>query len=41
MGEHTSRGEAEREGERILSKLHAVSAEPKVGLELMNCEIMT
>ena len=31
----------EREGERIPSKLHTVSAEPSVGLNLMNCEIMT
>ena len=30
----------EREGERIPSRLHAVSAEPDVGLELTNREIM-
>ena len=36
--EHESRvvGGAEREGERILSRLHAVSAEPDVGLDLTN-----
>ena len=31
----------ERGRERIPSKLHAVSAEPDVGLDLTNCEIMT
>ena len=36
-----SRGGAEREGERIPSRLHAVSAEPDAGLDLINCEIMT
>ena len=36
-----SRVGAEREGERIPSRLHAVSTEPNVGLELMNYEIMT
>ena len=30
-----------REGERIPSRLHAVSAEPKTGLNLTNYEIMT
>ena len=37
------RGGAEREGQRtrIPSRLHAVRAEPDVGLELMNREIMT
>ena len=36
-----SRREAERkrEGERIPSRFHAVSMEPKVGLQLTNCEI--
>ena len=34
-----SRGRAERE--RISSRLHAVRAEPDVGLKLTNCEIMT
>ena len=38
-----SRGGAEREGERekIPSRLRAVSAEPDMGLEPMNREIMT
>ena len=45
--ENTSRGgaergkERERERERIPSKLHTVSSEPDVELELTNCEIMT
>ena len=40
--EHMSRGRAERERrERIPSRLHAVSVEPDVGLDFMNCEIMT
>ena len=30
-----------REGKRIPSRLHAVSAEPVLGLEPMNCEMMT
>ena len=34
------RGGAERERERIPSRLHAVSMEPNVGLELPNHEIM-
>ena len=34
-------GGAEREGERIPSRLHAVSTEPNEGLEPMNHEIMT
>ena len=34
-----SRGGAERD--RIPSRLHAVSTEPDVGLELTNCAIMT
>ena len=33
--------ETERERERIPSRLCTVSAEPNMGLELMNCEIMT
>ena len=33
--------ERERERERISSKLHEVSAEPDMGLELTNREIMT
>ena len=33
--------EKEREGERIPSRLHAVSTEPKSGLGPMNHEIMT
>ena len=28
-------------GERIPSRLHSVSAEPDVGLELTNCEMVT
>ena len=32
-----NRGGAEREGERILSRLHAVSVDPAVGLDLTNC----
>ena len=32
---------AERGRQRIRSRLHAVSAEPSVGLKLTNCEIMT
>ena len=43
--QHVSRGgaerEREREGERISSMLHTVSGEAKVGLNLMNHEIMT
>ena len=31
----------EREEERILSRLCTVSAEPNMGLEPTNCEIMT
>ena len=33
-------GRGKRE-ERIQSRLHAVSTEPDVGLEPMNCELMT
>ena len=36
-----SRGEAERERDRIPSRLCAVSAEPNMELELTNHEIMT
>ena len=36
-----TRGGAEREGERTPSRLLTVSAEPDVGLELMDGEIMT
>ena len=36
-----SRGGAEREGDRILSRLHIDSREPDVGLHLTNSEIMT
>ena len=39
--ESTSRGGAEREGERITSRLHAVSTDPDVGFKLTNCETMT
>ena len=35
-----SKGGAEREGERALSRFCTVSPEPNTGLELMNCEIM-
>ena len=41
---HMCRGgaqEKEKEKERILSRLHAVSTEPDVGLDPMNCVIMT
>ena len=38
--ESTSRGGAER-SDRIPSRLHAIRAEPDVGLEPMNYEIMT
>ena len=38
---HASRGGAEREGERIPSRFHAVSAEPNAGLDLTNHEIVT
>ena len=34
-------GEADREGERIPSRLYAIRAEPDTGLELTNCKIMT
>ena len=37
--ESTSRGGAEREGERIPSRLRAVSTEPDTGLDPTNCEI--
>ena len=36
-----SGGRAEREGERIPSRLYPLSAEPAAGLELTNPEIMT
>ena len=36
-----SKGRGEREGERIPSWLHAVSAELDVGLDLRHREIMT
>ena len=39
--ESTSRGGAESKTNRIPSRLQTVSAEPNVGLELKNCEIMT
>ena len=39
--ERVSRGGAEREGERIPSRLHAVSVEPDAGLELTSQEIVT
>ena len=39
--ESMSRGGAERKGERILGRLCPVSTEPDVGLDLINCEVMT
>ena len=39
--EPVSRGGAEREGERIPSRLWAVSTEPDLGLEPTDHEIMT
>ena len=39
--ENTHTGGAEREGERIPNRLLADSAEPDMGLELTNQEIMT
>ena len=38
---HASRGGAEREGERIPSRLCTVSVEPDAGLKPVNHEIMT
>ena len=35
------KGQREREGEGIPSRLHTVSTEPNARLELTNCEIMT
>ena len=39
--ERVRRGGAEREGERIPSRLHTVSAKPDAGLKLENRELMT
>ena len=39
--EQEGEGQRERERKRILSRLHAVSTEPDVGLELTDGEIMT
>ena len=39
--EEASVGGAEREGERIPSRLWAISMEPDAGLHLANYEIMT
>ena len=39
--DRVSGGGAERGRERIPGRLHTVSAEPNVGLELRNCKIMT
>ena len=39
--ERMSGGGAERERERISSRLHAVSTEPDMGLDPTNQEIMT
>ena len=41
MRESTNGGEADREAERILSRLCTVTTEPDAGLELTKCEIMT
>ena len=41
MRESMSRVGGEREGDRIPSRLEAVSAEHNVGLKLKNCEVMT
>lgn len=38
---HESRGGAERWGRKVPSRLHAVRAEPNVGLKLRNCETVT
>ena len=38
---HEWRRDTERGRERIPTRLHAVSAEPNVGFDLMKCEIMT
>ena len=37
----TSGGGAEKRRDRILSRLHTVSAEPDMGLKLRNCETIT
>ena len=39
--ERGSGGGAERQGEKTPSRLYNASTEPSVGLELMNCEVMT
>ena len=39
--EGMSRAAAERERDRIPSRVHIVSTEPDVGLKPMNCKIMT
>ena len=41
LRESTSKGGAERGGQRIWSRLCADSSEPDVGLELTNCEVTT
>ena len=40
MHAHTTGGAAEREGERIPSRLHAVSTESDMGLDITNSEII-
>ena len=40
-GKEQRKREREGERERVLRRLHAISAEPDAGLELMNCEIIT
>ena len=41
MHVHAREGQRKTEKERIPNRLHAVSAEPDVGLNPTNCEIMT
>ena len=41
LREREGEREEQRGRERIPSRLHTVSAEPNLGLDLMNCEIMT
>ena len=38
---HASRGGAEGQRERIPNSLCAVGTEPDIGLDLINCEIMS
>ena len=41
MSKHEQRGDGKKKRERIPSRLCAFSAEPDMGLDLMNHEIMT